>query len=155
MRAVAVCARQGLRLPDWLVDAFLTRFRAVAHLRVGSWDEAFGVPFPRGTQLAAKRRRFEARARVANVLTEFVQRHPELSVDDVYAAASAKVRDRGTGPVAEYAGRLGVGRTEAQRLYAEAINLGMAYPFDEIRKKNGWSARPAKSRKVAGVRRKP
>ena len=92
MRAVAECARCDLPLPDWLAVAFLTRFRAVAHLRVGSWDEAFGVPFPGGKQLAARRRRCEARLRVAQELMDFVERHPELSVDEVYAAASAKVR---------------------------------------------------------------
>lgn len=53
--AVAECFLCDLQPPAWLALAFLSRWRSVKHASVGSWDEAFGQPWPKGTQLARKR----------------------------------------------------------------------------------------------------
>lgn len=49
--AVSRCARQGLALPHWLAVEFLRRYDAVLQCRAGSWDEAFGRPYPKRVRL--------------------------------------------------------------------------------------------------------
>ncbi|MBK9685426.1 MAG: hypothetical protein IPO59_19825 [Betaproteobacteria bacterium] len=158
LQAVAECARCGLVMPDWLATVFLRRYRRVQQLHVDSWDDesAFGRPYPKGAQLPAMRRRRLARARIANVLAEFVQRFPDESLETLFAAAGATGKDRAEGHLGEYAARLGVGKTEASRLYCEALKMGIGIPHTEIRKRIGWPAKPApaKFRKLAGVRRR-
>lgn len=51
MDAVAQCVRRGLVAPDWLVKKFLRCYDSVLNCRAGSWDEAFGAPFPPRTKL--------------------------------------------------------------------------------------------------------
>jgi hypothetical protein len=58
LQAVAECARTGLAMPDWLAVEFLKRYRAVRHYEERSWDapKSFGRPYPKGTNIAAKRK---------------------------------------------------------------------------------------------------
>jgi len=154
LEGVAVCMLHDLVAPRWLAARFLQAQSAVKWAELGSWDEAFGAPHPKGTQLAALRRRMRARVRVVNVVREFVQRHPGESVESLYRAASATGSDRAIGPIGEYALRLGVGKTLAEELYREAIAMGIAIPVAELRRRMAEPERlaPAKSRKLAGVR---
>ena len=64
LRAVSVCALHGLVMPPWLADAFVARRARVADAFVGSWDEAFGRPWPKGTKLALVRQKRLLRSRV-------------------------------------------------------------------------------------------
>jgi hypothetical protein len=57
LAAVRDCACHQLVMPDWLVRAFVGRYDKVLTCRVGSWDDAFGRPFPKGRSLAAARKR--------------------------------------------------------------------------------------------------
>lgn len=57
LAAVRECARCSIPMPDWLATAFILAYDGVLNCRIGSWDEAFGRPFPKGTHLAAKRKR--------------------------------------------------------------------------------------------------
>jgi hypothetical protein len=49
-----------LPLPDWAAEAFISGYDDVLNCRVGSWDEAFGKPWP-GKHLPelAQRRRLQ------------------------------------------------------------------------------------------------
>lgn len=53
--AVSRCARSNLLMPDWLAVAFIQRYDQVLNARVGSWDEAFGAPYPDRARLATAR----------------------------------------------------------------------------------------------------
>ena len=65
MRCVRICAANRMVQPDWLAAEFLRRYMQVDRLIVGSFDEAFGRPGPRGAaRLAAARARLEHRALV-------------------------------------------------------------------------------------------
>ena len=154
---MAICARAGLVAPDWLARSYLKAFRKVVNCEVGSWDEAFGAPYPKGVQLAALRRRRTARIRVSNVVTQFVKQHPDISLKELFAAASDTGARAGSDPVVIAARKLGVGKTEAERLYAEAVALRITHDAAAIRVSQGYPAkptsRPAKSLKVAGRRR--
>lgn len=155
---VAICMRAGLIAPDWLARAYLRAWRKVVGCQVGSLDEAFGAPFPKGKQLAAMRRRRVARVRIANVVSDLLSTHPEASLKELWAAASATGSEASDGPIGQAARRLGVGKTEAEELYKEAVARGIAHDAAFIRKSLGHPAkppsRPAKSPKVAGLRKK-
>jgi hypothetical protein len=40
------CATFGWKLPQWAADAFISGANKVRSAQVGSWDEAFGRPYP-------------------------------------------------------------------------------------------------------------
>lgn len=154
----AICMRAALVAPDWLARAYLRGWRKVVGCRVGSLDEAFGAPFPKGKQVAAMRRRRVARVRVANVVSDLLSTHPEASLKALWAAAGATGSEVADGPIGEAARRLGVGKTEAEELYKEAVALGIVHDAAFIRQSLRHAAkrpsRPAKSTKVAGLRKK-
>jgi hypothetical protein len=49
------CAKFGWPLPQWAADAFITASDKVRSAEVGSWDNAFGKPYP-GEHLGKVRR---------------------------------------------------------------------------------------------------
>lgn len=134
---VSLCAWHGLVMPDWLARAFLRRYRAVQLCLVDSWDakEAFGRPYKKGAQIAAMRRRRLNRVAIANAVTTFVEMHPDKPLDPEWEAIGKKV---------------GESPKNAQKLLAEAIEMGLAFRPSDIRKRLGWPSVPSKSRKLSG-----
>lgn len=57
MRCVELCAAHGLVMPGWLAGAFVDRTVRVTMGEFKSWDEAFGPPYPKGTNIAGVRAR--------------------------------------------------------------------------------------------------
>jgi len=57
MAALRECARCSIPMPDWVAHAYIARYDAVLNCRAGSWDDAFGRPFPKGAHLSARRKR--------------------------------------------------------------------------------------------------
>lgn len=55
--AMCWCAMQQIAMPEWVAAAFLRATREWYGCRVRSLDEAFGVQLPKGTQLAALRKK--------------------------------------------------------------------------------------------------
>ena len=138
---MAVCARNDLVAPDWLAKAFLRGFDAVLNCRVGSWDEAFGEPYP-GKQLAQLRRRRVNRIKVTLAVSAAMQSDPEQAVD--------------VGFWERIGASVGEGKSQAQTLHAEAVDASIAWgTASEI----GRSLRlpkkssPTKSRKLTGLQR--
>jgi hypothetical protein len=134
---MAHCAMHELVAPDWLARKFLAGFYAVAHARAKSWDEAFGAPFPKGAQLPAIRRRRKQRIEVALLTSDFVMRHPDLPMTALWGLFSkaGRARTEIEPAIRERAGRIGVSKTVAQQLYAEALARGEAIHHDEVRRK--------------------
>ena len=73
--AVRMCACHGLVMPDWLANEFCKRYDSVHFARAGSWDDpsAFGRPTPKGTQIAAVRKRQLQRAKIRLVVLDLLR----------------------------------------------------------------------------------
>jgi hypothetical protein len=56
MWALYRCLECEVPIPEWVSEAFVTECAKVAGFQVGTWDEAFGKPHPKGTHLATKRK---------------------------------------------------------------------------------------------------
>ena len=50
-QSVNLCLAAGLSAPEWLSKAFENGFRMVENSKAGSWDGAYGKPFPINTQV--------------------------------------------------------------------------------------------------------
>lgn len=59
--AIATCVRTGIVVPCWAAIAYLKAYRKVAWCKVKSWDDAFGAPYRKGTNLDALRRKRDNR----------------------------------------------------------------------------------------------
>lgn len=123
LEAVAVCARYGLVMPDWLADAYLTRYLAVEQCKVGSWDAeaAFGRPYLKGKQMPGLRRSMKNRVLIARAVADEIARNPHIVIDVRFWE--------------EIGHRFGEGKTSAQKLHAEAVQ-------------NGYAVSPTKQKKV-------
>lgn len=77
--AVSQCALRGLVMPDWLANAYLSRYRTVLSCQAGSWDDAFGKPY-RGKKLHNLRRRRNLRFGIYNRVCEIKRASPERAI---------------------------------------------------------------------------
>lgn len=138
LKAVALCAQHGLALPDWLARVFLKRYRAVRG--AGSWDaeDVFGRPYPKGAQLSALRRRRLNRVRVCNAVAAAINRDPDCKIDTAFWEEIGRV--------------IGEGKSNAQRLHAEAVRIGFASSPTE--RKRRFGASPTKLAKLAGIQKR-
>jgi hypothetical protein len=64
MHCVALCFAHNLAPPAWLRQEFLGGYALVNDAHVGSWDEAYGRPWPKGTRLKSIRMRKRVKTRV-------------------------------------------------------------------------------------------
>jgi hypothetical protein len=55
--AVDICARAGIAMPWWLVEAFSARYTAWRRLQIKTLDETFQVAWPKGTRWSDLARR--------------------------------------------------------------------------------------------------
>lgn len=65
-------------MPRWCALAYIKAFRSVKGFRAKSWDDVFGRPHPKGTQLDAKRKQREKEFVVYNMVLE---RNPGDAID--------------------------------------------------------------------------
>lgn len=132
---IAICTTYDLVAPDWLARAFLRGFYAVRRARLGSWDEAFGRPHPKGAQLAAKRRRQSQRVEVALLIHDFVCRHPDLPMESLWGLFEPTREEQSdvAPEFVERARRIGTGKSKAQELYTEALAAGLAIDHNAVR----------------------
>lgn len=136
----AVCAVHDLVMPGWLAEAFLKRYRDAAHAHVRTWDEAFGTPLKKGTNLAAYRRARVNRVKAALAFSNALQANPSRPVDK--------------GLWDEIGREIGEGATRTEELYREAVRMNMALTAEQLRKRCGVRVRPGRTPKPAGVFRK-
>lgn len=57
MRAIHICAKHGLAMPEWVSEAYSTAFDKIANADAKSWGAVFGSPYPKGAHLAAIRKK--------------------------------------------------------------------------------------------------
>ena len=58
--------------PQWLADAFVARYRLVVEAHLGTWDAAFGAPWPKRTRLRTARRNIELQRKVHAIVFQRV-----------------------------------------------------------------------------------
>ena len=140
LEAVQLCAWHELIMPPWLASEVLNRYRAVQQLRTASWDDpaAFGRPYPKGAQVETMRRRRENRIKVGLAVTKFVKEHPTKPLDPEWTRIG---------------GLIAKSDKEAQKIFAEALQLGVFSSPGVIREQMGFPAVPPKYRKVRGRQR--
>lgn len=105
LAAIRQCAQVDMVLPEWLARAFCRAFDNVVNCRAGSWDEAFGRPYPKGTKIGPLRKRMQDRWRVLHAFGEIKAKDPRRPVD--------------VGLFEEIGERLGFGATRAAELFYE------------------------------------
>ena len=64
LQAIRKCANHDLRMPDWVAENYINRFDRVLNCKSGSWDEAFGKPYPKGKHIKEMKERRNLRFRV-------------------------------------------------------------------------------------------
>lgn len=79
--AIAECVMNDMVAPDWLAVAFIARWRDVRHFRLKSWDDAFGLPHAKGTNLAAQRRAKRNTAKVIEAYAKTITENPDMPID--------------------------------------------------------------------------
>ena len=129
LTAIRWCVTNGLVAPDWLAYAFNRRYDAVNLYRAGSWDSplAFGKPFKKGTNIAARRKAKIGRVQVWNAVSDRLKRDPKTAISKSLFE--------------EVGQSLNFGATLTEKYYYEATKM-----IGEI---------PAKKRKSAGLHKKP
>lgn len=129
---IAVCCIHDLVAPEWLALAYLRGFYKVTGCQVRTWDEAFGPAFPKGVNLAARRRARRDRVHAIVVVKDMLDRDPGRPMDKAFWS--------------EVGVAIGEGATRAEELWREALALGFAH--------HPRRSQPASFRKAAGVRRR-
>jgi hypothetical protein len=96
------CVTHDLVAPEWLAYAFNRHYHRVLTCKVGSWDEAFGKPYP-GRHLEKLRIRREKGVRVWLRIRELRQSESRPPIDDaLFETVGAE---------------LGIGKTLCAELY--------------------------------------
>lgn len=144
LEAVAECARCGLVMPDWLARAFLKRYRAVANASAKSWDDplSFGAPYPKGTNINAKRKARTKGLALYQRVIDLREQRPDMPLLEALETIGAD---------------MGIGKTLAEEYYYNQRHMltmldempanALLTPFI-VRSRKGAS--PAKIRKTAG-----
>ena len=107
LAGVYLCAQHGLPMPDWLADAYCRAYERVMCAEVASWGEAFGEPWPKGTQLRRVQIRNQRRGRIFRDVLAALVADPSTALDDALFERIGITND--------------VGKTLAKELYAEAV----------------------------------
>jgi hypothetical protein len=82
LQAISMVAKQGLVMPKWMADVYITRFLRVERLEVGSLDEAFGpLPFKPGQMLKNQRRRRELIPKISSLMIDALNKNPTRPID--------------------------------------------------------------------------
>jgi hypothetical protein len=103
MAAIRVCANHDLPLPDWASKAYIHSYDQVLNARMKSWDEAFGAPYPKGTNLAATRKHRILKSAVVTRVQAIRASEPGTPIDeDLFERLGAELH---------------IGKTLASKLY--------------------------------------
>jgi hypothetical protein len=79
--ALFECAMDGLPIPAWCAQAFINAFREVKTYRAKSWDDVFGSPHPKGTQLGSKKNQREKEFKVYMRISAIKKCSPSTPID--------------------------------------------------------------------------
>lgn len=102
--AIRICANHDLVMPEWLARAFIRGYDKVLNHKVGSWDDAFGRPLPKGKHLNAARKKRE-KGPAAWLEVQRMVKEEDRAIDDLLFEDVGK--------------KLGLGKTLVSEFYYE------------------------------------
>jgi hypothetical protein len=77
--------------PDWAAEFYKQNYMKIMDFQAKSLDEAFGKPFPKGTNLKAKRKYQQLRIAVLETVLRIKGREPDLPFGDMLFEEVGKV----------------------------------------------------------------
>lgn len=109
MAALRVCACHEIAMPDWLATAFIKAYDQVLNCREKSWDVVFGAPFPKGTNIKARRKERTLRFAVLREVRRIRDRYPDRAINaDFFEEVGEKFN---------------IGKTLAEEFYRSALKI--------------------------------
>lgn len=133
LQAIRACTVHRLLVPEWLSDAFVRRHSRVVDAEVGSWDEAFGQPWPPRTRLDTVRRHRRLKKAIHEAVWQRLLEDPGQSVTrDLFEQ------------VGEQRG-ISVSGSLAEKLYQEALQDGMPNALQVRQAQRGRTTETAES----------
>jgi hypothetical protein len=80
MQCIKLCGNMGLTLPRWLSDEYTRRHDLVTGAQVGTWDAAFGKPWPPRVRLASVRAALALQTRVHAAVWSLIESDRSRSI---------------------------------------------------------------------------
>jgi hypothetical protein len=81
LEAIFYCAMYSLPLPAWCAKSFFIKFLKVKNYKAKSWDEVFGYPHKKSTNLCSKRKRLEKAYKVYQKIKKIKKENPSIPID--------------------------------------------------------------------------
>jgi hypothetical protein len=82
MEGLYLCILCGFPIPEWLARAYIDAYSKVNRLLARSWDDVFGRPHPKGTNLLSKRKKLEAGLLIFCRISYIKNRWPQIPVNE-------------------------------------------------------------------------
>ena len=83
MSAIRKCANHDLIMPRWVGAGYIAAFDIILNYRSKDWNEAFGLPIPKGAHLTASRKKRELEFAVFNEIVNIRRSDPDQAIDAV------------------------------------------------------------------------
>jgi hypothetical protein len=80
--ALHLCMLDNLPPPKWVQKAFIQAYQTINSYNAKSWDEVFGRPYPKNTQLKARQKRRELSASVYHRISHKLSENPNIPIDE-------------------------------------------------------------------------
>lgn len=81
LHCLQVCLVHRLTVPEWLRVVFIQRHQQVTSAQVGTWEEAFGRPWPPRTRLATVRRNKTLVRKIHDLVWRLVSQSQHRTID--------------------------------------------------------------------------
>lgn len=121
MKAIYICCRHGLPIPAWASEAYAAAFLKIENAHAKSWDEAFGAPYPPGTNISATRKERDLPALIWAAVADEKEKHPDTPIDN--------------GLMDKIGERFDIGRSQAWKYYGQMKKImdGNSYTINAKR----------------------
>ena len=113
MQAIRVCASDDVPMPNWVATAYVKCFEACRIGEAKSWDDVFGKPHPKGSNLSAILKRHKNQWPLVNRIRELKAADPTLALDEGLFEKVGK--------------EFGLGKTLASEYYYDAKQTAEKY----------------------------
>lgn len=109
MTAIRICANHDLPMPNWVATNYIKAYQTVVGARSKSWDQVFGLPYPKGTHLNAVRKKRLLKFRVWSDVKKILNMNPKTPIDEAIFELVGK--------------RVGIGKTLASEYYYAVVKI--------------------------------
>ena len=79
---IYLCTLDDLSVPDWLSVAFIGAYYSVTQYEAKGWNDVFGDPHKKGSNLAARRNRLDLAPKLFMLAAEVLCAYPETVIDE-------------------------------------------------------------------------